>query len=68
MNSVQSREVAHQPGDHRGGNVLCKVDWNEKQPGACSLPLSELPEFTILVDLGGRAFIEVGSVLFLHPP
>lgn len=68
MNSVQSREVAHKPGDHREGNALCKVDWHEKLPGACSLPLSELPEFTVLVDLGGRALTEVGSVLYLHLP
>lgn len=51
-----------------GGTALCKVDWHEKQPGACSLPLSELPEFTILVDLGERALIDVGSVLCLHLP
>ena len=43
------------------GTAFCKVDWHEKQPRACSLPLSEFPEFTILVGLGGRALIKVGS-------
>lgn len=67
MDSIQSREVAHEPGDHRG-NCICKVGRREKEPGACSLPLAELPGFTILVDLAGRASIEVASVLCLHIP
>lgn len=52
-----------------GGTALhCEVDWHEKQPGACSLSLSEFPEFPILVDLGGRALIDIDSVLCLHLP
>lgn len=44
------------------------MGWHKKKPGACSLPLAELPAFTILVDLAGRASIDVALVLCLHFP